>query len=292
MKYTTMVRKLLGMVSGCVVALSLIALTGSASANMEAAKKWSENEFQPSTLSKEEQLKEMEWFINAAKPFQGMHIKVVSETIPTHEYESKVLTKAFEEITGIKVTHDLIQEGDVIEKIQTQFQTGKNLYDAWVNDSDLIGTHIRYPYVVNLTDWMAGEGKDVTLPTLDIDDFIGKSFTTGLDGKLYQLPDQQFANLYWFRYDWFNRPDFKTKFKEIYGYELGVPINWSAYEDIAEFFSEHVKEIDGKVVYGRMDYGKKAPDLGWHFTDAWLSMAGAGDKGLQTASRSMSGESA
>ena len=26
---------------------------------------------------------------------------------------------------------------------------------------------------------MAGEGKDVTLPTLDVDDFIGKSFTTG-----------------------------------------------------------------------------------------------------------------
>jgi glycerol transport system substrate-binding protein len=29
-----------------------------------------------------------------------------------------------------------------------------------------------------------------------------------------------------------------------------------------------------------MDYGKKDPSLGWRFTDAWLSMAGAGDKGL------------
>ena len=28
------------------------------------------------------------------------------------------------------------------------------------------------------------------------------------------------------------------------------------------------------------DYGKKAPDLGWRFTDAWLSMAGNGDKGF------------
>src|SRR3990167_3311099 len=123
-------------------------------AGTNEAKQWVDKEFQPSTLSKAEQMKEMEWFINAAKPFKGMHIKVVSETIPTHEYESKVLAKAFEEITGIKVTHDLIQEGDVIEKIQTQFQTGKNLYDAWINDSYLIGTHIRYPYVVNLTDWI------------------------------------------------------------------------------------------------------------------------------------------
>ena len=266
--------------AGAVVALALTYWAGTAAADMEAAKKWIDDEFQPSTLSKEEQLKEMEWFIKAAEPFKGMEIKVVSETIPTHEYEAKTLTEAFEAITGIKVTHDLIQEGDVIEKLQSQMQSGENLYDAYVNDSDLIGTHFRYGQVQNLTDWMAGEGKDVTLPTLDVDDFIGKSFTTGPDGKLYQLPDQQFANLYWFRYDWFQREDFKAQFKELYGYDLGVPVNWSAYEDIAEFFSEHVREIDGKAVYGHMDYGKKAPDLGWRFTDAWLSMAGAGDKGL------------
>jgi glycerol transport system substrate-binding protein len=59
---------------------------------------------------------EMEFFINAAKPFAGMEIKVVSETIATHEYESKVLAPAFTAITGIKVTHDLIGEGDVVER--------------------------------------------------------------------------------------------------------------------------------------------------------------------------------
>ncbi len=265
-----------------VLALGLILAAGSAGAAdyKAAAQKWIDSEFQPSTLSKEEQIKEMEWFIKAAEPFRGMEIRVVSETIPTHEYESKTLTQAFQEITGIKVTHDLIQEGDVIEKLQVQMQSGENVFDAYINDSDLIGTHYRYGHVVNLTDWMEGEGKDATLPTLDIDDFMGKTFTTGPDGKLYQLPDQQFANLYWFRYDWFNREDFQKQFKEIYGYDLGVPVNWSAYEDIAEFFTKHVKEIDGREVYGHNDYGKKAPDLGWRFTDAWLSMAGAGDKGL------------
>ena len=65
--------------------------------------KWITDEFQPSTLSEADQMKEMEWFMNAAKPFAGMEINVLSETIPTHEYESKVLTQAFEEITGIKV---------------------------------------------------------------------------------------------------------------------------------------------------------------------------------------------
>ena len=118
-------------------------------------------------------VKEMEWFINAAKPFAGMEINIVSETITTHEYESKVLAPAFTAITGIKVTHDLIGEGDVVEKLQTQMQSGQNIYDAYINDSDLIGTHWRYQQARNLTDWMEGEGADVTNPGLDLDDFIG-----------------------------------------------------------------------------------------------------------------------
>ncbi|HZH26097.1 MAG TPA: ABC transporter substrate-binding protein [Azospirillaceae bacterium] len=245
-----------------------------------AARRWIETEFTPSTLTPQEQMEEMEFFIRAAQPFRGMNINVVSETITTHSYEANTLARAFSEITGINLKHDLIQEGDVIEKLQTQMQSRQNIYDAWVNDSDLIGTHFRYGEVLPLSDFMAGEGRDVTLPSLDVDDFIGKSFTTAPDGKLYQLPDQQFANLYWFRHDWFSRPDLKERFQAKYGYELGVPVNWSAYEDIAEFFTNDVREIDGVRVYGHMDYGKKDPSLGWRFTDAWLSMAGAGDKGF------------
>lgn len=262
------------------LSFTLAAMSPNAFADMAAAKKWLSDEFTPSTLSAAEQTQEMQWFIDAAKPFKGMEINVASETITTHEYEAKVLAKAFYEITGIKVNHDLIQEGDVVEKLQTQMQTGRNIYDGYINDSDLIGTHFRYGKVVPISDFIAGEGKSVTNPYLDLPDFIGLDFTTGPDGKIYQLPDQQFANLYWFRADWFERDDLKAKFKREYGYELGVPLNWSAYEDIAEFFTDKVKTIDGEPVYGHMDYGKKDPSLGWRFTDSWFSMAGAGDKGI------------
>ncbi|SOB75010.1 glycerol transport system substrate-binding protein [Marinobacter sp. LV10R510-11A] len=269
------------LLSAAIGAVSLgLSLQASADQYSDAAEKWVNDSFERSTLTKEEQMKEMAWFSKAAEQFRGMEINVVSETIATHEYESNVLAKAFTDITGIKLNHTLIQEGDVIEKLQTQMQSGRNIYDAYVNDSDLIGTHFRYGKVESIDAIMNGAGKDLTLPTLDLEDFIGLDFTTGPDGVLYQLPTQQFANLYWFRADWFERADLKKQFKEIYGYELGVPVNWSAYEDIAEFFSVHVKEIDGEKVYGHMDYGKKDPSLGWRFTDAWFSMAGAGDKGL------------
>ena len=257
-----------------------LAISAPAWADDATAQKWIDGEFQPSTLSKADQLRELQWFERAAQPFRGMEINVVSETLPTHDYESKTLAKAFAELTGIKVKHDTIAQSDVVEKLQTQIQSGKNMYDGWISDSSMLGTHIRYGQTVILSDYIAGEGQDVSNPMLDVNDFIGKAFTTSPDGKLYQLPDQQFANLYWFRYDWFTNPELKTKFKAKYGYELGVPVNWSAYEDIADFFTNDVREIAGVRVFGHMDYGKKDTSLGSRFTDAWLSMAGNGDKGL------------
>jgi glycerol transport system substrate-binding protein len=265
------------------IALALMVTGAPAWADMEAAKAFLDKEIGDlSSLTRADQEAEMQWYIDAAKPFAGMDIKVVSETITTHEYESKVLAPAFTAITGIKITHDLIGEGDVVEKLQTQMQTGENIYDAYINDSDLIGTHWRYQQARDLTKWMAEEGKDVTSPTLDLPDFIGLKFTTAPDKELYQLPDQQFANLYWFRYDWFNDAKTKDDFKAKYGYELGVPVNWTAYQDIAEFFTgRDMSYIEGgpKSAWGNMDYGKKDPSLGWRYTDAWMSMAGMGDKG-------------
>lgn len=244
----------------------------------EKIEHWLSHEFTESTLSKDQQANELMWFHKAAEPYRGMEIRVVSERIDTHWYEATILTKVFEDLTGIRVYHELTGEDDVIKKISTQIDTGFNLYDAYINDSDLIGTHYRQEAVYPISSMI--ENQQVTLPSLDLDDFIGLSFTTGPDGIIYQLPDQQFANLYWYRHDWFSRPDFKKRFKSLYGYELDVPQNWSAYEDIAEFFSDHIKVIDGERVYGHMDYGKRDPSLGWRFSDAWLSMAGTGDNGI------------
>ena len=246
-------------------------------ATENAIDKWIE-EFQPSVLTRDEMRRELEWFAAAGSPFRGMEIKSVAEGIKTHVWESDVLTRAFREITGIEVIHDIIGEGELVDRLQRQIQTKRKLYDIFVNDADLIGTHLRLDSAVNFTEYIAGEGSGVTNPDLDLDDFLNLEFGQDYDGNQLQIPDQQFANLYWFRHDWFSREDLKSEFRAKYGYDLGVPLNWAAYEDIAEFFTG--REIDGKTVYGHMDYGKRSPSLGWRFTDAWLSIAGVGDKGL------------
>ena len=137
------------------VALTAVIVSGStAQADMAAAEKWIDEEFQPSALSVDEQKAEMQWFIDAAAPYAGMEINVLSETIPTHSYESEVLTKAFEDITGIKVNHQLLGEGEVVQAVQTQMQTQRNLYDGYVNASALIGTPARLAQRPRVSIWM------------------------------------------------------------------------------------------------------------------------------------------
>ncbi len=87
--------------------------------------------------------------------------------------------------------------------------------------------------------------------------------------------DQQMAEM-----AFFERADLRQRFRDRHGYDLGVPVNWKAYEDIADFFTNDVREIDGRRVWGHMDDGERDPSLGWRFTDAWLGMAGVGYPGL------------
>lgn len=239
--------------------------------------KWVEV-FQPSVFNSKQRLAEMQWFREAASDLQGITVRSLAENIETHYYESRVLARAFEDITGIRVIQDITPEGNLVPQIKEQIEKGTHLYDIYVNDADMIGWHLRTRKVVNLSRYMSGEGRRYTDPYLDLKDWLNLEFGKDYDGDILQLPDQQFANLYWFRYDWFSRPDIKEQFRQRYGYDLGVPVNWEAYEDIAEFFT--TTKIDGKKVYGHFDYGKPSPSLGWRFTDAWLSIAGVGDKGL------------
>ena len=117
------------------VSFSIVTISSAfADGHMAAIKKWSNGEFSLSVLSAKDREKELEWFHNAAKPFKGMSLKVVSEGIPTHVYESKPLTKAFEDITGIKVQHHIIGEGDVVMAVHTPMHTNVSIYDRYVND--------------------------------------------------------------------------------------------------------------------------------------------------------------
>ena len=63
--------RVLMMTSAVALMAASAAVTAPALADEAAAKKWIDSEFQPSTLSKDDQMKEMQWFIKAAAALQG-----------------------------------------------------------------------------------------------------------------------------------------------------------------------------------------------------------------------------
>ena len=77
-------------------------------------------ELTPSSLSVAQQRQELDWFIQAARPFQGMTVRVVSEDIKTHWYEANVLAPLFSELTGIRVIQEITGEDDVVKTRRTQ----------------------------------------------------------------------------------------------------------------------------------------------------------------------------
>jgi glycerol transport system substrate-binding protein len=239
--------------------------------------------FDPSVLSFNARCAELNWFQKTALPLRDIILQSVGEDIETSFWESQYLARAFQEITGIRIKHDVIGEGDIVDRLMEQVEEGRYHYDIYVTDTDLIGTHLRNRKIVVLSDYMANEGKSFTNSKLDLPDFLNLECGQDYEGNQLQIPDYQFALVYWFRHDWFSDPQIKADFRDRFGYDLGVPQNWAAYEDIAAFFTDRRMKNpnDSEVIaFGHADYALPGPWLGWRFSDAFFSVAGMGDKGL------------
>ena len=248
----------------------------------EVIQKWVEV-FTPSVLSYSDRLAELQWFQDVTAEFRGDTLISIGEDIETSYWESQVLARAFAELTGIYVEHHVTGEEQIVDLLLEQLTEDHHLYDIYVTDADLVGTHLRLQKIVVLSDYMNEEGRQYTNPYLDLDDFLNLEFGQDYNGHQLQIPDYQFALVYWFRYDWFTDPQIKAVFREEYGYELGVPLNWAAYEDIAQFFTgRKLQNANGSTVtvWGHADYARPGPWLGWRFSDAFFSIAGMGDPGL------------
>jgi len=64
--------------TAAVTSAAIVTATPSYADQLDAAKKWVDSEFQPSTLTKEQQMAEMEWFIKASAPFN----RVIQRILP------------------------------------------------------------------------------------------------------------------------------------------------------------------------------------------------------------------
>ena len=75
-------------------AAAALAMGQAAWAGEAEAKKWIDSEFQPSTLSKDQQMAEMKWFIDAAKKLQAKGCLLYTSPSPRDVEESRMPSSA------------------------------------------------------------------------------------------------------------------------------------------------------------------------------------------------------
>jgi multiple sugar transport system substrate-binding protein len=156
------------------------------------------------------------------------------------------LSKDFTAQTGIQMKFEFVPWPNFADRMLNELNSGGKLCDLMIGDSQWIGGGAENGHYVKLNDFFEKEG-------ISMDDFAPATvyaYSTWPKGtpNYYALPAMGDANAWYYRKDWFAKPELQAEFKAKHGRDLGPPATWEELKQVAEFFQG--REIDGKTVYG------------------------------------------
>ena len=156
------------------------------------------------------------------------------------------LSKDFTSETGIAMQFEFVPWSNFTDRMLNELNSGGKLCDLLIGDSQWIGGSAENGHYVKLNDFFDQEG-------ISMDDFAAATvyaYSTWPKGtpNYFALPAMGDANGWFYRKDWFSRPDIRKEFKDKHGRELGEPKTQKELLEIAQFFQG--REIDGKTRYG------------------------------------------
>ena len=174
----------------------------------------------------------------AAKPFRGVTLRVVTENTPPAVALKEIVAPKFEEETGIHVEWEAVSWGDMYAKEIADMEAGTGIYDAVYVEQDIIYTYMGRGFLTDLTD-LGEKHPEVVDPNFDPDDFtaFGDAFKDPITGHFYGYPYEAFLKTYWYREDYFK--------------ELGVEPakTWDEFIELSKKFYEWGKDKSPRV-YG------------------------------------------
>ena len=156
------------------------------------------------------------------------------------------LSKEFEAESGHSMSFEFIPWPNFADRMLNELNSGGQLCDLLIGDSQWIGGGAENGHYVKLNDFFDNEG-------ISMDDFAPATvyaYSTWPKGEpnYYALPAMGDANGWFYRKDWFAREDIRAAFQEEMGRELEEPQTQKELMEIAKFFQG--REIDGNTVYG------------------------------------------
>lgn len=156
------------------------------------------------------------------------------------------LSKDFEEQSGHVMTFEFVPWTNYTDRMLNELNAGGDLCDLLIGDSQWIGGGAENGHYVQLNQFFDANG-------ISMDDFAPaavEAYSTWPKGSTnyYALPAMGDANGWFYRNDWFQRPELQEAFQAEYGRPLAEPTSQTELLDVARFFQG--REIDGTTVYG------------------------------------------
>jgi multiple sugar transport system substrate-binding protein len=174
----------------------------------------------------------------AAKPYQGVTLRGVTESSPPSLYIREVLAPRFEELTGIRVDLETTSWDQMFDKAIKDMEAGTGIYDMVYIEQDIVYSYLSRDFLTDLTQLLA-DNPSLQAPTYSEDNFttFANYFKDG-KGHLYGVPMEAFIKIYLYRTDLFGDADIQAAFKEETGKDLKPATNHADYAEIAEFFTQ------------------------------------------------------
>ena len=185
------------------------------------------------------------FWAGAAKPYEGVTIRGVSESTPPSNYVKDVIAPQFTKDTGIKVEFETTSWDQMYDKAIKDMEAKTGLYDFVYIEQDIIYSYLSRDFLVDITKSLKDD------PKLADPDFKPADFTSFIDyfkdpktQDLYGVPMEAFVKVYLYRKDLFEDPKIQEAFKAKYGRDLAPAKTFQEYQDNADFFTAWGKEND------------------------------------------------
>jgi multiple sugar transport system substrate-binding protein len=166
------------------------------------------------------------------------------------------LSKDFEAQSGTTMKFEFVPWPNFADRMLNEMNSGGKLCDLLIGDSQWIGGAAENGNYLKLNDFFDKEG-------IKMSDFAPATvyaYSTWPKGtpNYWALPAMGDANGWFYRKDWFAKPELQAEYKAKYNRDLAPPKTWDELKDTAEFFQN--REIDGTKVYGAAIFTERASE--------------------------------
>jgi len=222
------------------------------------------------------EVEEVEEEVAPKKPFEGVEINIILETVPDTNYVVELLPQ-FEEETGIKVNAEVLTYVAMFEKLVPQLSVaqGQGAYDVIVVDKQWVGSFVGADWLLPLEDYIQKDEVDTSVYIPSLFEMLGE-----VQGTTYMLPFYNYAMGLYYRTDIFEDPDLQKEYQDEFGTELRVPESNEEYIQVAKFLTRD-EDGDGEIdMYGTSQQLARGVGIhaewanlffsnGWYYDEDW-----------------------